>query len=198
MEKNKKINRKSAIKNDQTTTKESDLYIDDAIRVNIGDNYMNASSIRVFLGTPIIYLPILTLPFVFLSAWITFLHLWLLGAKNIRKYRDFIPDKRSHRYNYKSQPIMKKRNIFNIHVRSVIFWMFNCTRYCPYSVALFTWHTYLIKIVENFWCPFYHEKKTTYADAPIDKSYWHQLEEDKNKLHPDDRNNPIWNKDSIK
>ncbi len=31
-----------------------------------------------------------------------------------------------------------------------------------------------------------------YADAPIDYSYWIVVETVKD-LHPDDRNNPIWN-----
>ena len=31
--------------------------------------------------------------------------------------------------------------------------------------GLFAWHAYLVKLVENFWCPFHHARKSTYAEA---------------------------------
>ena len=136
--------------------------------------------------------------FVFLSATLTYIHLRMVGAKNLLNIKDFLPARKSYRYTRKTQPLMKKRYFFTVHVRSAIFWMFNCTRYCPYSVALFHWHTYLVKVVENFWCPFEHDKKKSYAEGAIDKSYWHQLKEDEAKMHPDDRINPIWNKNTSK
>ena len=55
--------------------------------------------------------------------------------------------------------------------------------------------TYLVTIVENWWCPFHHDKKSEYADAAIDQSYWHIYEVERAKLHPDDRDNAIWNDD---
>lgn len=56
-------------------------------------------SIRILLGTPLIYLPILTtVPFVFVGMCLVRLHLRSLGAKNILRYRDFIPAWVSHRY----------------------------------------------------------------------------------------------------
>jgi len=63
-------------------------------------------------------------------------------------------------------------------------------------VALFGWVTYMVKIVENWWCPFGHEKKETYADGAIDKSLWHLDDSTAEKLHPEDRDNPIWNEDA--
>jgi hypothetical protein len=74
-----------------------------------------------------------------------------------------------------------------------LFWILNCTWYCPYSVALFEWHTYLVKLVENWWCPFGHEKKVDYNDAKIDQSFWHIYPHDAAQMHEDDLNNPIWN-----
>jgi hypothetical protein len=172
------------------------IYIDEAARVSIGDNYRNVPFYRILFGVPIVYLPLIIFPFVLISAWLTWLHLKMIGAKNVYTYRDFLPEKTSFRYNFNTQILMEKRFFFTTWSRSVIFWMFNCTRYCPYSVALFHWHTYLVKVVENFWCPFNHDKKHTYGDGAIDKSYWHQTEVDAKKLHPDDRYNPIWNKDA--
>ncbi len=57
-------------------------------------------------------------------------------------------------------------------------------------------YTYENQIVENRWCPFTHEKKSEYKDAAIDKSYWHLYEKERSKLHPDDRENPIWNEEA--
>ncbi|MDH4261978.1 MAG: hypothetical protein OEV78_02925 [Spirochaetia bacterium] len=172
------------------------IYINEAARVSIGDNYQNVPFYRILFGVPIVYLPILLVPFVLTSAWLTWLHLKMIGAKNLYTYSDFLPGKNSFRYTFKTQIIGDKRHFFTFWSRSVIFWMFNCTRYCPYSVALFQWHTYLVKVVENFWCPFNHSRKQNYTEGAIDKSYWHQRKVDIKKLHPDDRNNPIWNKDA--
>jgi len=52
---------------------------------------------------------------------------------------------------------------------------------------------YLVKIVENWWCPFDHDKKEEYSEGAIDESYWHLHTVECEKLHPDDMNNPIWN-----
>jgi RNA polymerase sigma factor (sigma-70 family) len=57
----------------------------------------------------------------------------------------------------------------------------------------FEWHAYLVKLVENWWCPFTHEKKESYNNAKIDKSFWHIYPEDAIKLEPEDRDNEIWN-----
>ena len=61
-------------------------------------------------------------------------------------------------------------------------------------MALFRYAAYLVMIVENWWCPFEHDKKQEYAAGAIDKSYWHLHDQEKERLHPDDRGNPIWNK----
>jgi hypothetical protein len=50
-------------------------------------------------------------------------------------------------------------------------------------------------IVENWWCPFAHDKKPDYAEGAIDKSFWHLHKAERNKLHPDDLDNPIWNEE---
>jgi hypothetical protein len=63
-------------------------------------------------------------------------------------------------------------------------------------VGLFRYVTYLTKIVENWWCPFDHDKKPDYDEGAIDKSYWHLHEREQGRLAPDDRNNPVWNEDA--
>ena len=53
-----------------------------------------------------------------------------------------------------------------------------------------------MKIVENWWCPFAHDKKPEYGECAIDKSYWHLHDDERQRLHPDDLNNPIWNEEA--
>ena len=157
-------------------------------RVEIGKHHKNLSFVRRITGIFLIYLPILTLPFVFLSAYITYCHLILVGAKNVKTLSDFLPARASHRYNMKTQITMRPSLL-----EYKLFWILNCTWYCPVSVALFEWHTYMVKIIENWWCPFAHEKKEGYRNAKIDKSFWHIHPVDMAKLHEDDLNNSIWN-----
>ena len=78
--------------------------------------------------------------------------------------------------------------------RTRAYWIFNCTFYCPFSVASLEWASYLTKVVEIWWCPFGHAQKQNYAGSAIDASFWH-VSKDVAKLHPEDRDNPIWNKD---
>jgi hypothetical protein len=73
--------------------------------------------------------------------------------------------------------------------------MFNCTFYCPVSVAVIEWNAYLVKAVENFWCPFHHSKKADYKGSSLDYSFWH-LSKDVQQLNPSDRENPIWNSET--
>jgi hypothetical protein len=161
-------------------------------RVEIGKNHRKIPVLQRGIGMILIYLPILTFPFVFISAYLTYYHLRMVGGKNIKTYSDFIPDRASHRYDLKSQITMKPT--FKVSMaQSKLFWILNCTWYCPYSVALFEWHAYMVKIVENWWCPFTHEKKESYKNAMIDKSFWHLYPEDLAKLEKEDRDNPIWN-----
>ncbi len=163
-------------------------------RVNIGYNYTKRSMLSRGVGLLFIYLPILTLPFVILSAYLTYWSLRLVGGENVKTWRDFIPDHSSHRYTYKSQITMRSYSFLTrfSFAQSKLYWIFNCNWYCPYSVALFEWHTYLVKVVENWWCPFTHERKKHYQDGSIDQSFWHISEENKAKLHEDDRNNPYF------
>jgi len=166
-------------------------------RVEIGKNHQKVPVVQRGIGMVLVYLPIMTLPFVFASAYMTYWHLRLIGAKNLKAYSDFLPDRASHRYTLKNQITM--HGSFKASTsQSKLFWILNCTWYCPYSVALFEWHAYMVKIVENWWCPFGHDKKEGYSNAKIDKSFWHIYPEDIAKLEPEDRDNPIWNDDGDK
>ncbi len=162
-----------------------------AERVKIGCNHKQRSVLSRAIGLLFIYLPILTLPFVILSAYMTYLSLKLVGAENVKTWGDFLPDRASHRYDMKSQITMD--GTFKLSLaQSKLYWILNCTWYCPYSVALFEWHAYMVKVVENWWCPFGHSRKEDYANGAIDQSFWHIYPEDKSKLHADDKNNPIF------
>lgn len=162
--------------------------------VNLARGFkMRPRAVRIMLGTPLIYLPILTtVPFVFLGMWIVRLHLYLLGARNVKRYRDFLPEWISHRYIHRTQIVSTRNPLMLAHYK--FFWIFNCKLYCPFSVALFRYTVYLVKIVENWWCPFAHSRKEEYADAAIDASYWHLNEKRHAKLDPADEANPIWNR----
>ena len=69
-------------------------------------------------------------------------------------------------------------------------WLFNCTWYCPISVALLEWCSYLVKVVEVWWCPFHHSKKESYV--PVSQSFWHVNPKNKAKMHSEDRDNPMF------
>lgn len=161
-------------------------------RVCIGKNHKKISLLQQIYGVVLIYVPIITLPFVFFSAYVSYLHLKLMGAENVKTLSDFIPDRKTHRYNLKNQITMEP-SYPGSPTQTRLFWIFNCTWYCPVSVALFEWHAYLVKLVENWWCPFTHGTKENYRDAAIDKSFWHIYPSEIKKLHKDDLNNPIWN-----
>jgi len=167
--------------------------IDDSDRVQIGCNYVKRPMGMVALAMPLIYLPLLTLvPFAAISSLFVYWHLRLLGGTNIKTYWDFVPKWITHRYDQSNQITMKStRGAFWVGMR--VFWIFNCKLYCPLSVALFSWLSYLVKLVENWWCPFGHERKAAYADASIDQSFWHLDAPDRALLHPEDRENKIWN-----
>ena len=53
----------------------------------------------------------------------------------------------------------------------------------------------LTKAVENWWCPFGHAHKPNYAGSAIDYSFWH-VSQDVAQLDAEDRDNPIWNRDT--
>lgn len=162
-----------------------------ADRVQIGKNYKKMSVLSRTIGLIFIYLPILTFPFVVISGYLTYYSLILCGAENVKKWGDYIPDKASHRYSFKEQITMD--GTFKLSLaQSKLYWILNCTVYCPYSVALFEWHAYLVKVVENWWCPFTHANKENYKNGSIDQSFWHIYPEDIDKLNKDDRENPIF------
>lgn len=161
-------------------------------RVSIGCNYRRQPFWKILLGVPLIYLPILTtVPFVAVGVILIRIHLRYVGGMNIKRYDDFVPAWISHRYANRDQPTLDLPRLHPAHHR--IFWVFNCKLYCPLSVALFRYALYLVKIVENWWCPFGHDRKHDYAEGAIDRSFWHVDPEDRMKLHPDDDQNPIWN-----
>ncbi len=163
-------------------------------RVEIGKNYKTMPVWVRAIGMVFIYLPILTLPFIFLSAYLSYYHLLMMGAKDVKTLKDYLPARETHRYDMKTQITMD--GSFKASTsQSKTFWMLNCTWYCPVSVGLFEWHSYLVKLVENFWCPFTHGTKENYCNANIDKSFWHIYPSDAVKLHEDDLKNPIWNED---
>lgn len=161
-------------------------------RVIIGREYAKISPFRVLFGLIFIYGPIIFLPFILLPAVLIYTHLRIMGAKDLKTLFDFLPDMKSHRYRYKTQIVSSRSPKLAFWTRGRIYWVFNCIWYCPFSIAVLEWFTYLVKVVENWWCPFAHDRKPFYAPAAIDFSYWHNPA-DEEKLHPDDRDNPIWN-----
>lgn len=166
-------------------------------RVEIGDNFVVQPLWKVFIGVPLIYLPIIfSIPFVIICVFLVKSHLKLIGAKNIRPYWDFVPAWVSHRYNYNNQITYVTGAKWHNLREYRWYWIFNCKLYCPLSVALFRYTTYLVKIVENWWCPFEHNQKCEYSEAAIDKSYWHLHQAERDSLNKNDLNNPIWNKTS--
>ncbi|WP_188114793.1 hypothetical protein [Methylococcus geothermalis] len=164
--------------------------------VVIGKHHKDISYTKRVLGVLLIYVPILTLPFVLFSAYVSYFHLKLMGAEKVKTLKDYLPDRNSYRYNYSSQIVMQPGYRLS-PTQSKLFWILNCTWYCPFSVGLFEWHAYLVKLVENWWCPFHHERKEShYREGAIDRSFWHIFPEDIVKLDPQDRDNPIWNEDA--
>lgn len=166
-------------------------------RVKIGCNYMTQPTWKVILGVPLIYFPLFTtIPFVAIGVLLVRTHLKWIGGMNIRSYWEFVPDWISHRYRYSDQiTYTTGAHWYNLRAHK-FYWVFNCKLYCPLSVALFRYMAYLVKIVENWWCPFDHNQKHEYREGAIDQSYWHLHDAERVKLHPDDLNNPIWNEDA--
>ena len=174
-----------------------DPELEKAMRVQIGKHHRKLSFVRQFFGVWLIYLPIITIPFILFSAYLSYWHLRMMGAQNIKPLSEFLPKRKSYRYTMKNQITMRPGYMFS-PTQTKLFWIFNCTWYCPLSVGLFEWHAYLVKIVENWWCPFHHDQKEIhYREAAIDKSFWHIYPEDIDKLAPEDRDNLIWNEDGV-
>ena len=163
-------------------------------RINIGHNFLTQAGWKIIIGVPLIYIPLITtIPFVAIGVLLVRMHLHFVGARNVKSYWEFVPDWISHRYQYHNQIVYHTgAKWYNLRA-SRWYWVFNCKLYCPLSVALFRYASYLVMIVENWWCPFDHDKKSCYSDGAIDLSYWHIHEAEKQKLDPEDLNNPIWN-----
>lgn len=168
-------------------------------RVLIGKNHKQRPLWQNTLGTLLIYLPILlSVPFAIVAVILVKWHLKIMGAENLKTYSDFVPDWISHRYTQKTQITFTTGMPWWQPSRYRVFWLFNCKVYCPLSVALFSYLAYLVKVVENWWCPFFHDKKGSYEEGAIDKSFWHIYPAEREKLHPEDRENPIWNDKSAR
>lgn len=164
-------------------------------RVSIGEGFDVQPMWKVVIGVPLVYLPIIcSIPFVIVCVLLVKTHLRLMGAKNIRSYWEFVPHWASHRYCYNNQIIYSTGAAWHNLRHYRWYWIFNCKLYCPLSVALFRYITYLVMIVENWWCPFDHDQKSEYQEGAIDKSYWHVHELEMSRLDPEDCANPIWNK----
>jgi hypothetical protein len=140
------------------------------------DDLKKRNSVVFQLGKILVSLMLtLCLPFVIFSALITVLHLKMAGATNMKAYRSFLPENKTFS-------------------SAKTFWATNYSRLLVFSTALFDWHAYLVKLVENWWCPFHHNRKEPhYRAGAINQSFWHLYPEDFKKLDPDDRDNPIWN-----
>jgi hypothetical protein len=166
-------------------------------RVRIGCNFRTQPYWKLVCGVPLIYLPIVTtIPFVVIGALLIKTHLKYIGGTDIKPYWDFVPSWISHRYKYESQiTFTSKASRINL-ARYKYYWVFNCKLYCPMSVALFRYTAYLVKIVENWWCPFDHDCKHEYAESAVDRSFWHVYSHELESLHPEDRENPVWNEDT--
>lgn len=161
-------------------------------RILIAEGHRRNSLPRIFFAVILVFLPVLLLPFALMIGCLAYLHLRAMGATNLKTLRDFLPDRRSHRYTLKTQVIPRGRvHPTAFYTRLRLYWILNCTWYCPFSVALFEWLSYLTKAIENWWCPFHHGRKSTYDTARLDASYWHSTENE-GLLDPDDRDNPIW------
>jgi hypothetical protein len=166
-------------------------------RVQIGCNYSTHPRWKFLAGVPLIYIPILVgvIPMMICAALVR-THLKWVGGHNLKSYwGDFVPKWVSHRYTRQTQIIPvragERFGWFMLFAKSKIFWIFNCKLYCPLSIALLSYVLYLVKIVEQWWCPFRHEKKPSYAGVPIDQSFWHATG-DSSLMHPEDRENPSW------
>ena len=164
-------------------------------RIQINKPYRKISKLRAFVGLIFVYLPIIFLPFILIAAALIYIHLRLMGAQNLKTLKDYLPERSTHRYSYKTQITYKNAPRLAFWARTKTFWLFNCTWYCPFSVGTLEWFTYLVKTVENWWCPFNHARKDEYANASIDVSYWHNTA-NLDQLHPDDRTNPIFSDQS--
>ncbi len=135
----------------------------------------------------------LCMPFVIFSAMMTVLHLKMAGASNMRVYRSFLPDYKPFPYELKN-PVTMVPGAWFSRIPITTYWVAKYARFLVYSTALFNWHAYLVKLVENWWCPFHHNRKDPhYRIGAINQSFWHLYPEDFIKLAPDDRDNPIWN-----
>ena len=107
-------------------------------RIIIGHNFPNQPILKVLVGVPLIYLPLITtIPFVIICVFLVKTHLRLMGAQNVRSYWDFVPPWLSHRYRNSEQITYSTgAHWYNLR-RFRWYWVFNCKLYCPLSVALF-------------------------------------------------------------
>ena len=113
-------------------------------RVQIGEPFQKVSTPRAFVGTIFIYLPILVMPVIIMTALLVYIHLRMMGALDIKPLTDFLPAWKSHRYRHKSQIVYGAASKVAFWQRTRVFWFFNCTLYCPFSVGFLEWTAYLV------------------------------------------------------
>ena len=171
-------------------------FTQDAHRARIGCNYVSWPRWKFLTAIPLIYVPIVVglLPLV-ATAILVRAHLCFVGGHELKSYWEFVPSWVSHRYTLATQVrpvgVFERFGPLTLFARSKLFWIVNCKLYCPLSVSLLAYVLYMVKIVEQWWCPFAHDRKGSYADAPIDESFWH-ASGDAALLHPEDRHNRSW------
>ncbi len=61
-----------------------------------------------------------------------------------------------------------------------------------YTSSLLNRTGYVVEIIENWWCPFNHEKKDSYYRGALDSSFWHIFPKYVVELANRDRENPIF------
>ena len=158
----------------------------------IGSHYSDKPRWQKTIALPFIYIPILiAVPVLIITVFLVRLHLTITGAQNLKVYSDFLPEWLSHRYTYATQITEAKYRWTRAIAK--VFWVFNCKLYCPLSVGLIKYLAYLVQIVEMWWCPFNHGKKSTYGESAIDQSFWHIYPNMRKLLNKEDRENPMWN-----
>ena len=108
-------------------------------RIHIGQGFRDASPVRTFFGLFFVYAPVFVLPFVLLGGCLVYIHLKIMGATNLKTLRDFLPDWKSHRYQYKTQIVKEDVYPYAFWARLRAYWIFNCSIYCPLSVAILEW-----------------------------------------------------------
>ena len=80
-------------------------------RVQIGKNFDSQPTWKRRVGVTFVYIPLLiTVPFVIIGILLVKVHLKLIGAKEVKPFRDFVPSWSSHRYTYDNQIVYEDKD----------------------------------------------------------------------------------------